>query len=191
MKKIASILAGLVIVLSSNGQTDSGSVVKQKNFIVSVRTVDNSLIKGRFHSMNDSQFILKTFNGERSIPSENLSSITLKRKNSVLRGTLFGLGIGAVTGIIIGLASGDDPVMSYPDASSDPYGIGTFFTSLNNAFAMTAGEKAVAAGVGLGATGAVVGAIIGAVAKKKFIIHGRREKFHDLQSAIMMKLVKK
>jgi uncharacterized membrane protein len=54
---------------------------------------------------------------------------------------------------------------------------------------MTAGEKAITGGIGLGVTGAIVGTIIGAVAKKKFIIGGKKEKFHDLQGDIMKKLV--
>ena len=56
---------------------------------------------------------------------------------------------------------------------------------------MTAGEKAVGAGLGLGITGAIVGTVIGALAKKKFTINGKKEKFRDLQAEIMMKLVKK
>ena len=56
---------------------------------------------------------------------------------------------------------------------------------------MTAGEKAAFGGLGLGLTGAVMGTILGTVAKKKFIIGGRKEKFRDLESEIMMRLVKK
>jgi uncharacterized membrane protein len=99
--------------------------------------------------------------------------------------------VGAVAGIIIGLASGNDPVMAYPNPNEDPLGLGTMVVAMNNSFAMTAGQKAVFGGLGLGATGAIVGSIIGAVAKKKFIISGKREKFHDLQGDLMMKLVNK
>jgi len=81
--------------------------------------------------------------------------------------------------------------MTYPNPNEDPLGLGTMMVAVNNAFAMTAGEKAIAGGLALGATGAIVGTIIGAVAKKKFIIGGKKEKFHDLQGEIMTKLVKK
>jgi hypothetical protein len=99
------------------------------------------------------------------------------------------LGIGVVTGVVIGYASGDDPVMQYPNPNTDPFLINTFFTTLNNSFAMTAGEKALGAGIGLGTSGAIIGAIIGAVAKKKFIIGGKKETYHDLQAELMRKLV--
>jgi len=65
------------------------------------------------------------------------------------RATLRGLGIGALAGAAIGVAAGfadgDDP----PDAF----------------IAMTAGEKAVAAGLALGGLGGVVGALIGTAVK--------------------------
>jgi len=62
---------------------------------------------------------------------------------------------------------------------------------MNNAFAMTAGEKAVAGGLALGASGAIVGAVVGALAKKTFVIGNKKQRFHDLQGELMMKLVKK
>ena len=81
--------------------------------------------------------------------------------------------------------------MAYPNPNEDPLLIGSMVVAMNNAFAMTAGQKAVAGGLGLGATGAIVGTIIGSVAKKKFIIGGKKEKFHDLQGELMKKLVNK
>lgn len=191
MKKLLSLIACLFILVISKAQSDSVSPQKPRVFIASIKTMDKEIIRGRLVAINDSQLLLKSFNGQQFIPSENISSFTIKRKNSVLRGTLIGFGIGAVTGIIIGLASGDDPIMSYPDPGNDPFGLGTFVAGIHNAFAMTAGQKAVAGGLFLGTSGAVVGAIIGAVAKKKFIIGGKKQKFHDLQGAVMMKLVRK
>jgi len=192
MKKIVLLMAACSLTVALlQAQTDSAAEKKQKIFIASVTTMDKKLLKGYLSAVNDTQLVLKTKNDQLSVPAENLKSFTIKRKNSVLKGALIGFGIGAAAGIVIGLASGDDPKMAYPDPNDDPLGIGTMATALNNAFAMTAGQKAVAGGLGLGATGAIVGTIIGAVAKKKFIIGGKKEKFHDLQGEIMMKLVKK
>ena len=191
MKKLSLLIACLLILIVSKAQSDSLSGKKQKNLVASIKTVNNEIIKGRVFAVNDSQLVLNSFNGRQVISAENMRSFTLKRKNSVLRGTLIGLGIGAVTGVIIGFASGNDPVMAYPDPSTDLFGLGAFAAGINNAFAMTAGQKAAAGGLFLGTTGAVVGAIIGAVAKKKFIIGGRKQKFHDLQGEIMMKLLRK
>jgi hypothetical protein len=116
----------------------------------------------------------------------------MKRKHSTLRGALIGFGVGAAAGIIIGLASGNDPVMTYnPGPYGDPLGLEAISVAMNNSFAMTAGQKAVVGGIGLGVTGAIVGTIIGTVAKKKFVIGGKKEKFHDLQGDLMMKLVNK
>jgi hypothetical protein len=180
-----------IVIASSQAQKDSAVERKQKIFIASVMTMDGKSLRAPLSAVNDTQLILKTNTNQLSVPAENVKSFTLKRKNSVRRGALIGFGIGAAAGIIIGLASGDDPVMSYPNPNEDPLGLGTMMAAMNNAFAMTAGQKAIAGGLGLGATGAIVGTIIGAVAKKKFTIGGKKEKFHDLQGEIMMKLVTK
>ena len=187
MKNLSLLIACLLILIVSKAQSDSLSGKKQKNLVASINSIDKKIIKGNVFAVNHSQVVLKTYNGSQYVSAENIRTFTLKRRNSVLRGALIGLGIGAVTGVIIGFASGNDPIMSY-DNPNDPFGIGA---SLNNMFAMTAGQKAVAGGLFLGTTGAVVGAIIGAVAKKKFIIGGRKQKFHDLQGEIMMKLLRK
>jgi hypothetical protein len=191
MKKILLVATCTIVISFLKAQTDSTVGKKQKEFIASVTTLDGRTLKGSLSAVNDTQLILKANHTQLSVPAENLKSFTLKRKHSVRRGALIGFGIGAAAGIIIGLASGDDPKMSYPNANEDPFGLGTMVVAMNNAFAMTAGEKAVAGGLGLGATGAIVGTIIGAVAKKKFTIGGKKEKFHDLQGEIMMKLVNK
>jgi hypothetical protein len=192
MKKLFLIAACSIAIVFSKAQTDSLAQKKQKVFIASVTTMDSKYLTGSLAAVNDTQLILKTNNHQMVVPAENLKSFTIKRKHSALRGALIGFGVGAAAGIIIGLASGNDPVMTYnPGPYGDPLGLEAIGVAMNNAFAMTAGEKAVVGGLGLGATGAIVGTIIGAVAKKKFIIGGKTEKFHDLQGELMMKLVNK
>ena len=198
MKRLSFFIAYLLYSFVLHAQQDSTKPEKKpKIFIASIRTMDSRIIKGSVYTVNDSQLVLsksaKNFypplpaNDQQPIPSENIKSFSVKRKNSVLKGALIGFGAGAVTGIIAGFASGDDPV--YNEPVYDPFtGI---LVALNNSLAMTAGEKAVGAGLGLGITGAIVGTVIGALAKKKFTINGKKEKFRDLQAEIMMKLVKK
>jgi len=198
MKKLSLLTLCLFTFFVSQAQSDSTKKEKkQKSFIVSIRTLDDKMIKGRLYAINDSQLVLgnsaKSFsntlptNDQQYIPAGNIKSFSLKRKNSILKGALIGTGAGAVTGIIIGLVSGDDPV--YTGSVSDPFT--ALAVAIGNAFAMTAGEKAALAGVALGVGGAIVGTIIGAVAKKKFIIDGNKEKFRDLRSEIRMKLGQK
>ena len=189
MKKLFLIAACSIAIVFSQAQTDPATAKRQKVFNASVTTMDGKTLKGSLSAVSDTQLILKTYNQQMVVPAENLKSFTMKRKHSALRGALIGFGVGAAAGIIIGLASGSDPVMAYPNPNEDPLGLGTMVVAMNNAFAMTAGQKAVAGGLGLGATGAIVGTIIGSVAKKKFIIGGKKEKFHDLQGDIMKKLV--
>jgi hypothetical protein len=120
-----------------------------------------------------------------NIGVDQIQSISLRKKNSVLKGALIGLGVGALTGVIAGLASGDDPVQPYYSNGQDPYGLGNFFVALDNSFAMTGGEKATGGAIFLGGTGAIIGAIVGAIAKKKFVIGGKKEVYRDLQGDLM------
>jgi hypothetical protein len=189
MKKLFMTAACSIAIFVSQAQTDSTSEKKQKAFNATVTTMDSKTLKGSLFTVNDTQLILKTNDQQMVVPAENLKSFTVKRKHSALRGALIGFGVGAAAGIIIGLASGSDPVMAYPNPNEDPLLLGSMVVAMNNAFAMTAGQKAVAGGLGLGATGAIVGTIIGSVAKKKFTIGGKKEKFHDLQGELMKKLV--
>jgi len=189
MKQLSFLIASLFAFFISQAQSDSiTSVKKQKTFNTSIRTIDHKMINGRLYTINDSQVVLlKSGNNYQYVSAENIKSFSLKRKNSVLRGALIGFGVGAVTGIVIGLASGDDPV--YNEPVYDPFS--AIVVGISNSFAMTAGEKAVGGGLALGASGAIIGTIIGAVAKKKFIISGKKEKFHDLQAEMMQKLIVK
>jgi hypothetical protein len=197
MKKILLPLLCCLIASYLYAQTDSlAARTKKAHFRATLATLDKKIIRGSLSGVSDSQATIltyarlqgsKTFTEQnQAIATENINSISFKRKNSVLRGALIGLGVGALTGVIIGLASGDDPVEPVPN---DP--IGAIVVSFSNSFAMTAGEKAVAGGLALGVGGTIVGVIIGAIAHKKFIIGGKKEKFHDLQSDLMRRIVVK
>ena len=203
MKQILFSAILLATCLSSFAQNDSTE--KNKKHIPSLATIhttEGKTLKGWFYQSDDDQLILLPTKNKKfsltnaeikgntiNIGIEQIQSISLRKKNSVLKGMLIGLGVGVATGAIIGFASGDDPVQPYYSSNQDPYGIGNLFVGLNNAFAMTAGEKAVVGAIGLGTSGAIMGAIIGAVAKKKFIIGGKKEVYRDLQGDLMKRLI--
>jgi hypothetical protein len=198
MKKLLFPIAFLLAALIASTQSDPEQPgKKQRPFVIRVTTNDSKAMTGLLRSINDSQLVLLrslkpapspvSAHDQFQIPAENIKSLTVRRKNSALKGALIGLGVGALTGIIVGLADGDDPV--YTDPVYDPFS--AIAVSISNSFAMTAGEKAVVGGLVLGAGGAIIGTIIGAVVKKKFIIGGKKEKFRDLQAELMMRLVQK
>jgi len=168
----------------SKSQPENGSAKKVKPFNVYITTVDNKSITATLRGANDSLLLVKGSKGNQwQIPAENIQSFSIRRKNSVGKGALIGFGIGAVTGIISGLASGDDPVSNdVPDDFSS-----VFSPSLNT----TSVGKAATRGFGFGIGGAIIGGISGALMRKKFVIGGRKETFRDLQSEIMKKLVRK
>ena len=188
MKKLPFLVIYVLTFFVSKSQPENGSAKKVKPFNVYITTVDNKSITATLRGANDSLLLVTGSKGiQWQIPAENIQSFSIKRKNSAARGALIGFAIGAATGILVGLASGDDPV--YNEPVYDPFT--AVAVGLNNMFAMTAGEKALAGGIGLGLSGAIIGSITGALVKKKFIIGGRKETFRDLQSEIMNKLVRK
>jgi hypothetical protein len=204
MKQIFFSAILLAMYISSFSQDDSGQRIKKHiPNMATIHTIEGKMLKGWFYRLNDDQVILlpaknknfrlaglaNTNDNTINIGAEQIQSISLRKKSSVLKGALIGLGIGVLTGTVIGLASGNDPVEPYYNSSQDPYGIGNFFVSLNNSFAMTAGEKAMYGAIGLGTSGAIMGIIIGAIAKKKFIISGKKEVFRDLQGDLMKRLI--
>jgi uncharacterized membrane protein len=81
---------------------------------------------------------------------------------------LEGLLIGGVIGALIGFAGGDDSKETF--------------------FAMTAGEKALGAGLLGGTAGAITGLIIGLAAHKTFIIRGKKENYERMRKKMMQKL---
>ncbi|MEO7393717.1 MAG: hypothetical protein ABIU11_02180 [Chitinophagaceae bacterium] len=53
---------------------------------------------------------------------------------------------------------------------------------------MTASQKASINAILLGTGGALIGAIISSVSKRKFIIDSKKEKLRDLQKELMLRL---
>jgi len=202
MRKLLFVTLGLAIFFSSLAQDEPQPASQElrkvkKPSMAFVKTPGNRKIKGWLYNCNDSQVVLvrslKNLSLPQSetsmirIPVEQISHVSLRKKNSVLNGALIGLGAGVLTGVVIGFASGDDEKM--PVDNVDPLSaiVGTIY----NAFTMTAGEKAMYGGIGMGVAGAITGIIIGTVAKKKFIIGGKKQNYRDLQSQLMLRLVQK
>lgn len=178
-------------------------LLQKKNlYLTTIKMMDGSTEKGWFANISESELMLypaskQEMKGWRkpdfklkksfSVSAEQINIITMQKKNAKLKGTLIGLGIGVLTGVISGFASGDDPVYTAP--VNDPFT--GFFVVINNAFAMTAGEKAFSGALVFGTGGALAGLLIYSVVKKKFIIGGKKERLRDLQRDLMQRLVKK
>jgi hypothetical protein len=196
MKQNLLQLIFLSMVFSATAQTDTIAPAKTKKpSMATINTMEGKRIKGWLYKTDTGNvYLLHT--GKKALqplnyksPSQDqvifnidalqINTIALKKKNAGLKGTLIGLGAGIVVGVIAGFASGDDPVTPYTgEAFSD------IFISVGNSFAMTAGEKAAALSVFGGLTGAAIGAITGALLKKKFIIGGKKDAYRNSQAEL-------
>lgn len=195
-------LTVLILTCSFYGafaQTDSVSKEKKpKQFVVSINTTSGKIDRGLIYLLNDSAITIKTLPGLKTnfsskkkkdkfslnrYAQENIESISIKRNNAKKRGALIGVGAGLVAGVVMGFASGDDPIYAPP--AEDFLGIGAALTAISNSFAMTAEEKALFGGITGAVGGGVVGFLVGALVKKKFIINGNRQKFEAMKLSIL------
>lgn len=201
MKKVTALLPVILLAIQTTiAQTDSVATAPetpdQKGpYKATIKTIDGKTQQGWLYQVNDSQVVLLKNvkdlrnqydqllqpTGSFTLSADQVHTISLKRKNAGLKGMLIGFGVGALSGIVSGFISGDDPITPYTGTFADA------FIGIGNAFAMTAGEKAVAGGLILGTGGAIVGLIIGSVAKKKFTIGGKKEKVRDLHAELVQK----
>lgn len=200
MKKVIALLPVILLAIQTMVQTDSVATapetpVPKGPYKATIKTIDGKTQQGWLYQVNDSQVVLLKNvrdlrnkydellqpTGSYILPADQIHTISLKRKNAGLKGMLIGFGAGALSGIVSGFISGDDPVTPYTGTFADA------FIGIGNAFAMSAGEKAVAGGLIFGTGGGIVGLIISSVAKKKFTIGGKKEKIRDLHAELVQK----
>lgn len=181
-----------LLLFTTSAIIASDSIPKKKIYKVMVTTASNAIFQGYLkdfrndhlvYTKKEEQFGASALSTDKFILYNELASVKLKRKGSVGRGALYGGIIGLATGALIGFIEGDDKITPY---SGDP--LVDIFIGLGNAFAMTAGEKAVTYGLAAGGGGAIAGVIFGAVARKKFIIGSNRNKFDSMKTDVLQRV---
>jgi hypothetical protein len=178
----ASILLFLLIFLcfSLLGQAIPDTF---KIYRVEVKGMDKSYnLKGALYAVTDSSILISNSFLKEDYYSKNydvspilvntIENLKVRRNGSVKKGALIGLVSGALTGIIIGHAAGDD--------QCDGFCVMSF----------SAGDKAAMAGIGLGILGVSVGAIAGS-SRKYFPINGNPDKYLQYQDDLIKRSIVK
>ena len=172
------------------------SLFKMKAFKVKMYR-DNQVIYNRnlkaltdttIHLLTESSPVKNPY-GKKWIETFHYSEIDrliIRRKGAAGKGALAGALVGLSIGVMAGLISGDDPPCVA--SNQDFLGLGYVFCE---AFRMTAGEKARLYGISGAVTGSVIGLMVGAVARKKFMIGKRKEQFREMQGVMMGRLYRK
>jgi hypothetical protein len=190
-----------ISVIAQKMYTDDSIELKKRIYKVSIITSDSKKSTGYLANLSDSNLYLSlsplhfssvNINDRLTTYSYNhLEKLEIKRKGSAIRGAWKGALIGLAAGVIGGLVSGDDPAPAPTyNNPNDPFGT-VLSNALNiyaNAFRMTAGEKAVGGGILGAGTGGLIGALVGSLIKKKFIIGRNKQKFHAMRQNILEKL---
>lgn len=170
------LLIASLFCLNVSAQYSADSVVLKKKVLKTViKTNDGKRHNSFLVNITDST--ITTYNEPvrfSSVMPDNLTTqfsyptinkMQVWRKGRVGRGILWGAVTGAIIGIGAGFIEGDDPVDTW--------------------FGISAGEKAAIYGTVLSLSGTIIGAIVGAAAKKKFIIRGKKEKLRQMRENIL------
>lgn len=162
MKKLLITVIILAIQFIGYSQEGTSKNVKPRPFNITIKETSGKTLRGILgRATPDSLYV--TMHNQPSgsyyqLTPEQLENITLRRKGVMGKSILIGAGLGIITGVIVALSEGDDPLEEFY-------------------LGMSTGEKVAAYGLGLGGAGAVVGTIVGLAAHKKFVIKGKKENY--------------
>jgi hypothetical protein len=177
MKQISFLTA--VVLLATASMAQEGRTPKRVTLKLAIKDSIQRVDYGYLAAMGDSGIVMLRSpvvfdhslanTNANLIPYQNLSEVSIKRKGNVGRGIL----IGTISGIIVGGITG---YITYKKPDCKDALICWDFGPSTDA----------AAGASLGAVGgAIIGGIVGALAKKTFIIGGKKEKFHEMKTSVM------
>jgi small nuclear ribonucleoprotein (snRNP)-like protein len=126
--------------------------------------MDNKKIKGKLYAFDDNQLMLTTSSNESyAISAANIRTISFKEKNAVLKGSLIGFTVGALSGIgcqrLVNLHYSDPP-----------------------------GKNNVKAGLLFGSAVGLAGGLSAAVFKKTFMIRGKKARYYKLHPNLIKRL---
>ena len=185
MKKLILFFSFLFLITETFSQTLSDSASKDKVneslhlkpriYKTNILIYDKSeFIKGYLDNLSDSGLELSSSPVFLSLEKKNnalsaynydqLRQVTIRRKGSTGRGVSYGALIGVGVGAVAGLALGNDP---------------------SGWLAYTAEEKALEGSIIALPVGALIGAIIGAVAHKTFMVGGGKNEYKAMRESIM------
>lgn len=190
--KLILLFAALVICAPANIKAQSDSTQKIKPWFVKVETMVGKNEKGILYKVNSDTLELlpykykyRPFMGSKMLIDESrqmklasgqIQSFIIQRKGAM--NLAIGLGVlgGAITGAITGSA-----ITPKSDCSSNCIFPDNFVKSVN---AVTGSL------IGIG-VGALTGFLVAKAKQKKFFIRGNQNKFRDLQTELMDKVIVK
>jgi hypothetical protein len=181
MKQVLSLL---MVILLLQAKAQDSLPVKKRIFKVKALTVTGQSLSGYLNQVTDTALLLSNkkviFNPYSTARKEltqvdypDIREVYIRRKGTTGSTMLIAAAIGMGTGMITGLISGDDEGMNE----------GSWCI-----LCMTAGEKAAVYGMVGIVGGGMIGAIIGAVARKTFVIGGQQPKFDSMRLSLLEKI---
>lgn len=182
MRKLFLLVVSLLLIYLTNAQ--QALRLKPRIYKTTVTTISpGSSASGYLASISDSSIYVSpqisysaaAVTDNRSFAKmdySNISQVQFRRKGATGKGILIGGAIGLAAGAVIGAASYTKPKDDFGQTLDDLFGISRATTTF-------------AGGIFGTLAGGVVGAVVGALAKKTFIIGGKKDKFQTMRSKIL------
>ena len=180
------------LILSTQFSIAQDGLIKKKLYYkITVVDKQKTTTKGYLATIKDTTVQISPVPVRLAYGTGNLKSITqkgygqieeisLKRKGGAGRGAWKGAVVGVLIGVAAGFIEGDDAPCVYDTNNPFDY---SWCTATNT----SATEKAALYGLLGGTAGSGIGALLGAVLKKKFIIGGNEEKFDAMKANVLNK----
>ena len=177
--KYYSLIFSILLLAAQLAVAQDTPFPRELTYKISISDSEMRQIKGYLLDMTDTTLRLSHWpvrfgndpamkEGYKEIKYRQISAITLQRSHGAGRGAWKGAIVGLLIGAVAGFIEGDDPEEYW--------------------FRFTAADKALIYG-GLGAAaGTGIGALIGGLVKKKFIIGGRKENFDAMKINVLNKV---
>jgi hypothetical protein len=161
-KLVLSIIVWSLLLVHTDGFSQADKKLVFKAFVLTQPQTKRMV--GILQEVRDSSIVIISKEKEIEIPSVQIQEIKIRRKGAVGNSAGVGALIGVGTGVVLGIASGDDN----PD----------------NMFALTAVEKSVMYGFLLSLPGALVGSVFGMSYEEKIKINFNQTLFQDKMTTL-------
>lgn len=176
--KIASIVVPILLLASEFAFTQDTARPAKKIYKASLLHYDLNRTNGYILGITDSSVLVshwpvrlgtnaKQEEDYKEIKYKTISEITIKRNHGAGRGAWKGAIIGLAVGALAGFIEGADPEEYW--------------------FRLSALDKAIMYGTTGAAAGTGIGALVGGLARLKFPINGKKERFDDMRLNVLSK----
>jgi hypothetical protein len=175
--KLSSLMLAILLIAADHALSQEAPPARKMTYKITISDSASESLKGYLYDITDSSLKISQWavalraaevrDAFKEVDHRQIRDVTIKRNHAAGRGAWKGALIGTLVGVIAGLVEGGDPQEYW--------------------FRLSAGDKALIYGGMAGTVGTGVGALVGALVKKKYTIAGRKKKFDEMKINVLNK----